>query len=60
MVLIAAWISLLSHRNRCARSKRTRLAVAICCSVIFLAAVSAPFWEEKAVRTMWLYWMERS
>lgn len=60
VVLAAAWISLLSHHNRCARRKGTGLAVAIGCSIIFLAAVSAPFWEDEAVRSLWFYWMESS
>lgn len=57
-VLILAWTSLLLRRKRCVRRKKAAFILAVSCSVLFLAAASAPLWERDATRAMLSYWVE--
>lgn len=56
LVLLVAWARLMRRRDGCRRRRRTALAIASCCTVVFLIAVSAPVWEQDAVQAMLSYW----
>ena len=59
VVLAIVWLRLIVRPDACATRKRTAFTLASLCSVIFLAAATAPFWEQQATSAMWAYWVER-
>ena len=58
--LVAAWATLIRRRGGCRKRKRTGLILALICSSLFLAAVTAPLWERDVVRAMWAYYSEKT
>ena len=58
VVLALVWARLMVRPGACATRRRTAFILASFCSVIFVAAVTAPFWEQDATRAMWTYWVE--
>lgn len=58
VVLAIVWTSLIVRPGACASRRRTAFILASFCSVIFVAAVTAPLWEQDATRAMWTYWVE--
>ena len=60
VVLTAAWGTLLLRPGACPRRRRTGVILALVCTMLFAAAVTAPLWERDAMRAMWSYWTERS
>lgn len=56
LVLVVAWVRLISRRDGCARRRRTAFAFAAFCTVVLLVALSAPLWEQDAARAMLSYW----
>ena len=59
VVLVIAWARLISRRNGCAKRQRTALILSTFCSVAFVIALSAPFWEQEALQAMLTHWRGR-
>jgi len=59
VVLALVWARLIVSPGACATRRRTAFILASLSSVIFVAAVTAPLWEQDATRAMWTYWVER-
>ena len=60
VVLTAGWVTLLLRPGACPWRRRTGVILALVCTMLFAAAVTAPLWERDAMRAMLSYWMERS
>lgn len=59
LVLLVAWARIINRRNGCAKRRRTAVATASFCTLVFLIALSAPLWEEDAVQAILSYWRGR-
>ena len=55
-VLVVAWARLIKRRDGCAGRRKAALIFATFCTFFFLIALSAPLWEQDAVRAMLSYW----
>lgn len=60
LVLLLAWWGFLFRRKGCVKRSRTALILNVACTLFFVVGISAPIWEQDAMKAMWSYWTEKS